>query len=121
MEVAANIAENLVMVSSGTSSQEKKLSGDESNTRSIPVPNNPTERETSVDSAAFFDQQDEYDDVDDFQLGKGSSGGGGGGGGKSSKMSKKQANRGGSGNSGNIYSAKHVRQKEAQKAKPSKK
>ena len=115
-KVAANIAEIM----------EKKLGSDDSNNiGSIPVPKNPTERETSVDSAAFFDQQDEYDDVDDFQLGKGSSsgggGGGGGGGGTSSKMSKRQANRGGSGNSGNIYSAKHVRLKETQQAKPSKK
>uniref|UniRef100_A0A7R9ZP05 Uncharacterized protein n=1 Tax=Craspedostauros australis TaxID=1486917 RepID=A0A7R9ZP05_9STRA len=68
------------------------------------------DRTTSVDSAAFFEAQDEYDDYDDFGL----SGGGGGGGGNA-KIKRRQDNRGGSGGSGTIYSAKHVRAKEAQR------
>jgi hypothetical protein len=66
------------------------------------------ERNVSVDSAAFY-EGDEYDDFDDF----GAQGSAGGGAGKQ-KTDKRQEQRGGSGGSGTIYSAKHIRAKEAQ-------
>ena len=72
----------------------------------------PPERNASVDSAAFF-EGDEYDDYDDFQAAGGS--GGGAVGNNSSKMHKRSNNRGGGGGSGTIYSARHVRAKEAQR------
>lgn len=74
-------------------------------------PASANERMESVDSAAFF-EGDEYDDYDDFQASN-AAGGGGGGRTKSTKMNRRQDNRGGSGGSGTIYSAKHVRAKEA--------
>lgn len=61
------------------------------------------ERNASVDSAAFF-EGDDYDDYDDF-----AAGGNGGGGGKVNKRSNER----GGGGSGTIYSAKHIRAKEA--------
>eukprot|EP00977_Amphora_coffeiformis_P019175 scaffold6986_cov190-Amphora_coffeaeformis.AAC.3 len=73
----------------------------------LPLENQEAERHVSVDSAAFFEGGDEYDDYDDFAAGNGGGGGGG-------KTEKRQQNRGGGG-SGTIYSAKHVRQKEALK------
>jgi hypothetical protein len=67
------------------------------------------ERFQSGDSEFFFEQLDEYDDVDDFApVGKPS---GGGAKGLSQKMSKRDDQKGGG--SGGIYSAKHIRQKEA--------
>lgn len=74
------------------------------------VEQQPPERNESVDSAAFFESQDEYDEYDDFGAAGSAAAGGGGG---ASKQSKRQDHRGGSGGSGTIYSAKHVRQKEA--------
>lgn len=71
-----------------------------------PPSQQPQDRYESVDSAAFF-EGDAYDDYDDF----GASGGGGGGGG-GSKTNKRREERGGGSN--NVYSAKHVRAKEAQ-------
>ena len=84
-------------------SQQQSSSG-------VPKPQQ-TERNESVDSAAFYDG-DTYDDYDDFGLNHKGGGGGGGGGGTSQKMAKRQEDRGGSGGSGTIYSAKHVRAKE---------
>ena len=66
------------------------------------------ERNVSVDSAAFY-EGDEYDEYDDFP-GQGSAGGGAG----KHKTDKRHEQRGGSIGSGTIYSAKHVRAKEAQ-------
>lgn len=66
------------------------------------------QRFQSEDSARFYEQQDEYDDFDDFAA----SGKPAGGAGISQKMSKRVENKGGGG-SGSIYSAKHIRQKEA--------
>lgn len=81
------------------------------------------ERNASIDSQAFFEDGDDYDDYDDF----GAAGGKGGGGGSKNnttnqRVDKRQKERGGSGGSGNVYSAKHIRMKEAQnsKAKPPK-
>jgi hypothetical protein len=67
-----------------------------------------TERNVSVDSAAFY-EGDEYDEYDDFGA-QGSAGGGA----VKQKTAKRQEQRGGSGGSGTIYSTKHVRAKEAQ-------
>mmetsp|Transcript_12504 Transcript_12504/g.19353 ORF Transcript_12504/g.19353 Transcript_12504/m.19353 type:complete len:96 (-) Transcript_12504:253-540(-) len=64
------------------------------------------DRQTSVDSAVFFEAQDEYDDYDNF----GATGGGGG----NSKTNKRETNRGGGG-SGTCYSSKHTRMKEVQR------
>eukprot|EP00546_Thalassionema_frauenfeldii_P018689 CAMPEP_0178896280 /NCGR_PEP_ID=MMETSP0786-20121207/1076_1 /TAXON_ID=186022 /ORGANISM="Thalassionema frauenfeldii, Strain CCMP 1798" /LENGTH=101 /DNA_ID=CAMNT_0020566647 /DNA_START=47 /DNA_END=352 /DNA_ORIENTATION=+ len=74
------------------------------------------DRQTSVDSAAFYEAQDEYDDYDDFGA---RTGGGGGGGTSMTKTNKRQTNRGGGGGSGSIYSSKHTRMKEAQRQKQS--
>lgn len=82
-----------------SSSQDKKL----------PKPEPASDRTSSVDSAAFFEAGDGYDDYDDFganQKGNSSS---------SSDNKTKKRQDGGSGKSGNIYSAKHVRAKEAQR------
>jgi len=62
---------------------------------------------------------EDYDEYDDFQAG-----GGGGGGGRGlgrQKTTKRQQLRGGGGGSGTIYSAKHVRAKEAQRTSGRKK
>ena len=89
-----------------------KVQGTNGSIPSVPDQSGPeNQRMESVNSAAFF-EGDEYDDYDDFRASTGG-GGGGGGGSKSSKMSRRQENRGGSGGSGTIYSAKHVRAKEA--------
>ena len=72
---------------------------------SVP-PHQQPERNESVNSAAFFEAEDEYDDFDDFAAG-------GGGGGLTAKMGKRQGNRGGGG-SGTIYSSKHIRAKATQ-------
>ena len=64
------------------------------------------ERTTSIDSQVYFEGGDDYDDYDDFS--PSTSGGGG-------AQTKRQDQRDGSGGAGGtIYSAKHVRQKEAQ-------
>jgi len=77
------------------------------------------ERAESGDSAAFYkgDEYDEYDEHDDFGLVKNNNAGGGGGN-KSQKMARRQDNRGGGGGVGTIYSAKHVRAKEALQKSP---
>jgi hypothetical protein len=68
---------------------------------------------TSIDSQVYFEGGDDYDDYDDLSPSTNGSGSGGGGGGSQTKVHKRQDERGGSGVSGTIYSAKHVRQKEA--------
>jgi hypothetical protein len=69
------------------------------------------ERFQSEDSAPFYEPQDEYDDFDDFApVGK-PSGTGGGAKGLSQKMTKRDDQKGGG--QGGVYSAKHIRQKEA--------
>jgi hypothetical protein len=73
----------------------------------LPPASTDNERMTSIDSQVYFEGGDDgYDDYDDFS--PSTSGGGGG------AQTKRQDQRGGSGGSGTIYSAKHVRQKEAQ-------
>jgi hypothetical protein len=79
-----------------------------------PIPPRPiigNERMESVDSSAFS-QGDDYEDYDDFGIGQ-SGGGGGGTRTKSQKIQFRQDTRGGGGGSDTIYSAKHVRAKEA--------
>lgn len=79
-----------------------------------PIPNRPpavNERVESVDSSAFY-EEDEYDKYDDFGMAN-SGGGGGGSGTKNQKINRRQDNRGGGATSGTIYSTKHVRAKEA--------
>lgn len=71
------------------------------------------ERMESVDSAAFFEEGDEYDDYDDFVASSsGTAGSGGGGGAKLDQRQKKR--EGGGGGGGSVYSSKHVRMKESQ-------
>ena len=71
----------------------------------------------------YEDERDYYDDdfldYDDFQA----MGGGGGGAGSraAGKKTTKRQNQRGGGGSGTIYSAKHIRAKEAQMSRPSKK
>mmetsp|Transcript_30669 Transcript_30669/g.34959 ORF Transcript_30669/g.34959 Transcript_30669/m.34959 type:complete len:92 (-) Transcript_30669:166-441(-) len=65
-------------------------------------------RESSVDSAAFFEGGDKYDDYGDFDINNGNNGGGGG----HQKTVKRQENRGGGMN--NVYSTKHTRMKTQQ-------
>jgi hypothetical protein len=77
-----------------------------------PPTGQPQERFESVDSAAYF-EGDDYDEYDDF----GADTGGGGGG---SRQNKRREDRGDSGGSGTVYSAKHVRAKEAQQQNTSK-
>lgn len=75
------------------------------------APEKPTQgadRQTSVDSAAYFEAGDEYDDYDDFGANQGGGGGGGGG-----KTNKRRENRGGG--TSNVYSSKHTRAKEVQR------
>jgi hypothetical protein len=62
------------------------------------------DRQTSVDSAQFF-EGDDCDDYDDFGIDIAAGGGG--------KSEKRREERGGGPSS--IYSAKHTRQKEAQR------
>ena len=71
------------------------------------------DRQTSVDSAAFF-EGDEYDGYDDYAVNKGAVRGGGGGKGSTQKKSGGKE----------VYNAKYIRAKEAArqnaKAKPKK-
>ena len=64
---------------------------------------------TKNNAQTYNNEDDKYADYDDFPVNQGASGGGGG-----SKTDKRHAQRGGGSN--NIYSAKHVRAAEAQKA-----
>lgn len=75
------------------------------------LPQQHTRRHARVERVNSYEGDDEYEDYDDFGLGGGKAGGGGGGG-KSQKMARRQDNRGGGG-AGTIYSAKHIRAKEA--------
>jgi hypothetical protein len=75
--------------------------------KTIEQPEQGVDRQTSVDSAAYFEEQDDYGEYDDFGI---NTGGGGGGG----KTKKRQENRGGSGAT-NVYSTKHTRLKTAQR------
>lgn len=75
------------------------------------APKKPTQsgadRQSSVDSATYFEGGHEYDDYDDCGINNQ----GGGGGGK--KTGTRRDNRGGG--SGSVYSTKHTRLKEAQR------
>jgi hypothetical protein len=79
---------------------------------SKPKPAELTSRSSS--SSDFYDDDgDDYNDYDDFGLQFSSSGGGGTSKAASLKMNKRVKQQGGSNTSGSIYSAKHVRAKEA--------
>ena len=78
----------------------------------------PLERNTSVDSSTFYEEQDGYDDYDDFDVNQGARGGGGGGSGNfSRRLVKRQDHRGDSHGSQTMYTTKHVRQREGQQEK----
>lgn len=73
--------------------------------KTIEQPEQGADRQTSVDSAAYFEEQDDYGGYDDFGI---NTGGGGGG-----KTQKRQEHRGGGAT--NVYSTKHTRLKTAQR------
>ena len=89
------------------------MNNEQDNIKAKNLEQQPPERNASVDSAAFF-EGDDYDDYDDFEAGGKSGGGGGANNNSKQKMEKRQQERGGGGGSGTIYSAKHIRAKEAQ-------
>jgi hypothetical protein len=85
----------------------------------VPAPlSKMNEREISVDSAGYFEEEDGYGGYDDFAVnnGKGRGGGGGGGGGTTGNKIKAADNKKPQGKG--MYSSKHIRAKEALRQNP---